>query len=37
MDRENDVIAAEELDFRVKRFFEEFSSTIDNDAKKQCF
>lgn len=37
IDRENDVIAAEELDLRIKRFFEEFSSTIDNDAKKAVF
>ncbi len=37
MNKENEVMAAEDLDLRVKRFFEEFSSTIDNDAKKAVF
>lgn len=37
MEKEHDVIATEELDFRIKNFFEEFSSTIDSDAKKAVF
>jgi hypothetical protein len=38
MNKENEVVAAaENLDSRVKSFFAEFSSTIDNDAKKAVF
>jgi len=37
MNKENDVMAADNLDSRVKSFFAEFSSTIDNDAKKAVF
>ncbi len=40
MDMENEVVAMvamEALDARVERFFQEFSSTIDNNAKKAVF
>lgn len=37
VDKENGVMAVENLDLRVNSFFEEFSSTIDNDAKKAVF
>lgn len=34
---ENEAVAAKALDIRVERFFQEFSSTIDNNAKKALF
>jgi len=37
MNMENEVVAVEALDTRIERFFQEFSSTIDNNAKKAVF
>lgn len=37
MNMENEALAVEALDARVEIFFQEFSSTIDNNAKKALF